>query len=319
MKKQMKVLLIFVACLILAVSSIFISNNYIVILIDQILINIIVLMGLNFVTGMMGQMNLGTAGIMAIGAYTTALLCTKLGMSPWVAMLFVIVMGIVVGVCIGYPSLRIKGIYLALTTLGFSEIVRIVITNLVDLTGGPSGIRAIPGFSLFGLEIKGAHSYLFLFLAIAFVLMMVTLYVTNSKWGRAIKAVSNNELAVEACGIKLSTVKVFAFTLCCVYASIGGALYAHLIGYISPSDFTMKVTIKYLMMLMVGGIGSTTGNVLGAILVTLLPEMLRNFDNYYWLAFSGVMLIMSILAPNGLISIGKRVVSFAKRKLKKGR
>lgn len=319
MKKQLKVLLIFVACLILAVSSIFISNNYIVILIDQILINIIVLMGLNFVTGMMGQMNLGTAGIMAIGAYTTALLCTKLGLSPWVSMLFVVVMGIVVGVCIGYPSLRIKGIYLALTTLGFSEIVRIVITNLVDLTGGPSGIRAIPGFNLFGLEIKGAHAYLYLFLAIAFVLLMVTLYVTNSKWGRAIKAVSNNELAVEACGIKLSTVKVFAFTLCCVYASIGGALYAHLIGYISPSDFTMKVTIKYLMMLMVGGIGSTSGNILGAILVTLLPEMLRNFDNYYWLAFSGVMLLMAILAPNGLISIGKRIFSFAKRKLKKGR
>ena len=130
MKKSIKVLLIFVTCIILAVLSMFISNNYIVILMDQILINIIVLMGLNFVTGMMGQMNLGTAGIMALGAYTTALLCTKLGLSPWVAMLFVIVMGIVVGVCIGYPSLRIKGIYLALTTLGFSEIVRIVITNL---------------------------------------------------------------------------------------------------------------------------------------------------------------------------------------------
>ena len=168
MKKQLKVLLIFAACAILAATSVFINNNYIVILIDQILINIIVLMGLNFVTGMIGQMNLGTAGIMAIGAYTTALLCTKLGMSPWVAMLFVIVMGILVGICIGYPSLRIKGIYLALTTLGFSEIVRIVITNLVDLTGGPSGIRAIPGLILRALN-QGCTRVSFPFLPSAFV------------------------------------------------------------------------------------------------------------------------------------------------------
>ena len=125
-------------------------------------------------------------------------------MSSWLSLLFVILMGIAIGIIIGYPSLRIKGIYLALTTLGFSEIVRILVTNLMDLTGGPSGVRAIPGFTFFGLQINSAHSYLFLFMAILFVLLVLTVYITNSKWGRAIKAVANNELAVEACGIRLS-------------------------------------------------------------------------------------------------------------------
>ena len=230
------------------------------------------------------------------------------------SLLFVILMGIAIGIIIGYPSLRIKGIYLALTTLGFSEIVRILVTNLMDLTGGPSGVRAIPGFTFFGLQINSAHSYLFLFMAILFVLLVLTVYITNSKWGRAIKAVANNELAVEACGIRLSTVKVFAFTLCCVYGCIGGALYAHLIGYISPSDFSMKLTIKYLMMLMVGGIGSTGGNVLGAVLVTLLPELLRKFDNYYWLIFSAFMLIMAIFNPYGLLEIVQKITRYFRDK-----
>ena len=244
--KKYKVLWIFLTCAALALASLLVQNNYLIILADQIIISIIVLMGLNFVTGMMGQMNLGTAGIMALGAYTSALLCTKLSMSSWLSLLFVILMGIAIGIIIGYPSLRIKGIYLALTTLGFSEIVRILVTNLMDLTGGPSGVRAIPGFTFFGLQINSAHSYLFLFMAILFVLLVLTVYITNSKWGRAIKAVANNELAVEACGIRLSTVKVFAFTLCCVYGCIGGALYAHLIGYISPSDFSMTVSYTHL-------------------------------------------------------------------------
>ena len=312
--KKYKVFWIFLTCAALALASLLVQNNYLIILADQIIISIIVLMGLNFVTSMMGQMNLGTAGIMALGAYTSALLCTKLSMSSWLSLLFVILMGIAIGIIIGYPSLRIKGIYLALTTLGFSEIVRILVTNLMDLTGGPSGVRAIPGFTFFGLQINSAHSYLFLFMAILFVLLVLTVYITNSKWGRAIKAVANNELAVEACGICLSTVKVFAFTLCCVYGCIGGALYAHLIGYISPSDFSMKLTIKYLMMLMVGGIGSTGGNVLGAVLVTLLPELLRKFDNYYWLIFSAFMLIMAIFNPYGLLEIVRKITRYFRDK-----
>jgi len=284
----------------------FIENNYLIILFDQSFISIIVLIGLNFITGLMGQMNLGTAGIMALGAYTSALLTTKLSMSPWLALVFVILLGLLLGVGLGYPSLRIKGIYLALTTLGFSEIIRIVINNLVNVTGGPTGVRNIPGFNFFGYDIKTARSYYYFLFLITIFLTFVALRIINSKWGRAIKAVRDNELAVEACGIKLSTIKIFAFTLCCIYGCIGGAMYGHLIGYINPTDFAFDTSIRYLMMLMIGGIGSIPGNILGAFIVNMLPEVLRFLGNLYWLVFSIIVLISSVLLPEGLISVIKR-------------
>lgn len=308
MKKRNKVILLVILCAALVILPLFIDNNYIIILFDQTLISVVVLMGLNFVTGLMGQMNLGTAGIMAMGAYTSALLCTKLSMSPWLAMVFVILMGCILGVSLGYPSLRIKGIYLSLTTLGFSEIIRIVINNLVDFTGGPTGVRNIPDFNLFGFVIHDARHYYYLLLMFVIVLMLFANAIIQSKWGRAMMAIKDADLAVEACGIKLSSVKIFAFTLCCIYGCIGGALYGHLIGYISPTDFTMDTTVRYLMMLMIGGIGSLGGNMLGAIIINMLPEALRFLDTYYWLVFSIVVLISSILIPNGLVSVLKKRV-----------
>lgn len=303
MKRLSGVLLMALLLAALIILPILINSTYIIIVLGQTLISIVVLMGLNFITGLMGQMNLGTAGIMALGAYTSALLCTRLSMSPWLAMLFVILMGCLLGVGLGYPSLRIKGIYLALTTLGFSEIIRLVLNNLIDLTGGPTGVRNIPDFNLFGYEISGARPYYYLLLAFVVVLMLIAMRVIKSKWGRAIKAIKDSDMAVEACGIKLSSVKIFAFTLCCIYGCIGGALYAHFIGYISPADFTTDTSIRYLMMLMIGGIGSTAGNVIGAIIVNILPEMLRFLDSYYWLVFSIVVLICSVVIPNGLVSV----------------
>ena len=308
MKKKINLILLAVLCLALVILPMFVNNNYIIILFDQTLISIVVLMGLNFVTGLMGQMNLGTAGIMALGAYTSALMCTKLSLSPWLAMIFVVLMGCILGVGLGYPSLRIKGIYLSLTTLGFSEIIRIVINNLVDLTGGPTGVRNIPDFNFFGFAITSARHYYYLLLAFVVILMLFANAIIQSKWGRAIKAIKDADLAVEACGIKLSTVKIFAFTLCCIYGCIGGALYGHLIGYISPTDFTMDTTVRYLMMLMIGGIGSLSGNVLGAIIINMLPEALRFLDTYYWLVFSIIVLVSSILIPNGLISVLRKLL-----------
>lgn len=305
MKLQYRLLLLGVCAATLLGLPLIFTNAYVIILLDQTLISIIVLMGLNFITGLMGQMNLGTAGIMAMGAYTSALLCTKVGMSPWLAMVFVIMMGCLLGIGLGYPSLRIKGIYLALTTLGFSEIIRIVINNLVDLTGGPTGVRSIPGFNLFGFAIQGPRPFYYLLLVMTAILLAIALRIISSKWGRAIKAIKDNDLAVEACGVKLAHIKVFAFTLCCIYGCIGGALYGHLIGYISPTDFSIDTTIRYLMMLMIGGIGSTAGNILGAVIVNILPEMLRFLGNSYWIIFSIIILVFSVVLPNGLISLLK--------------
>ena len=206
-------------------------------LMNQCLINIIVVTGLNFITGLTGQMNMGTAGIFSLGAYTSALLSTKLNVSPWLGLLAAIVMGCLIGVCLGYPSLRLKGVYLSLTTIGFSEVVRIFITNLDDLTGGAVGVTRIPAFSLFGFTFKDNVSNYYLSLAITVVLLLLAWRLVHSKWGRAFKAIKDNPEAMESAGVNIASLKIMAFTLAAIYGCIGGALYAHFIRYINPAGF----------------------------------------------------------------------------------
>jgi len=304
LKRKISLITVLVLLIIFLMIPVFVKQTYFIILFDNVFISIIVLIGLNFLSGLMGEINLGTAGIMAMGAYTSALLCTRLHMSPWLGLVGAIVMGLLIGICLGYPSLRMKGIYLALTTLGFAEIVTIIINNL-KVTGGTTGIRNIPAVSIFGHELSAAQDFYYFILVCVIIILLITYKIINSKWGRVIKAIKDNDVAVEACGIKTANIKIKVFTLCSIYGCIGGALYSQLNGYICPSDFTLNSSITYLMMLMLGGIGSVPGNIIGAFVITMLPEYLRFLQNYYWLTFSVIILIFSVLLPNGLISLFK--------------
>ena len=297
-----------------------VTNTFYRMLFCQALINIVVVIGLNFITGLTGQMNLGTAGIFALGAYTSGLLTTRLQISPWLALIAAIVMGLIIGVVLGWPSLRIKGIYLALTTLGFGEIIRLLLTNVAGVTGGTQGVLNIPPYTLFGIKFDNALSSYYLLLVFVIILTIIAVKIIKSKWGRALKAINDNEQAVESCGINIAEIKIKAFLLCTVYGCIAGALYAHLMAYINPADFTFDFTIKYLMMLMLGGIGSIPGNIIGAIIVTILPEMLRFMQNYYWLIFSVILLVIVIVLPKGIVSLfheipGLKKLSIARRKM----
>lgn len=306
MKQNKKALIMALAALAAAaILPLFISNNYHLNLMIQVLINIIIVVGLNFITGLTGQMNLGTAGIFSMGAYTSSLLATKLGVNPWICLVAAIIMGLLIGMGLGYPSLRVSGVYLALTTIGFSEIVRILMTNLTDLTGGALGVTGIPGFSLFGFRFQTNTQIYYLYLVIAAFLIFNAYRIVNSKWGRAFLAVKDNPDAVEAGGVNIASIKIMAFTLAAVYATIAGSLYAHYIGFINPSAYNLEFSINYVVMLVIGGIGSVPGNVLGAILVTLIPELLRFMENYYWLVFSIITLLFVIFLPNGMVSLFK--------------
>lgn len=279
------------------------TKRYYTNLMNQCLINIVVVTGLNFITGLTGQMNLGTAGIFSLGAYTSALLSTKLGASPWVGVLGAILMGMLIGITLGYPSLRLKGVYLSLTTIGFSEMVRIFITNLDDLTGGAVGVTQIPPFSLFGMEIRSNVSVYYLYLAITVILVLLAWRLVRSKWGRAFKAIKDNPEAMEASGVNIATLKIMAFTLAAVYGCIGGAMYAHFVRYINSATYTMDFSINYVIMLVIGGLGTVPGGVLGAILVTLTPELLRFLQNYYWFIYSIITLLFVVFLPNGIVSV----------------
>ena len=295
MKKNKSAMIIALAAIALAaVLPMFITNNYHLNLMIQVLINIIIVVGLNFITGLTGQMNLGTAGIFSMGAYTSSLLATKLGLNPWICLVAAVGMGCLIGMGLGYPSQRVSGVYLALTTIGFSEIVRILMTNLTGLTGGALGVTGIPTFSIFGFKFQSNKEIYYLYLVIAVLLIFNAYRIVNSKWGRSFLAVKDNPDAVEA-----------------------GSLYSHYVGFINPSAYNLEFSINYVVMLVIGGIGSVPGNVLGAILVTLVPEFLRFMENYYWLVFSIITLLFVIFLPNGIVSLF-RVKKTAEKAVKGG-
>lgn len=284
-----------------------VTGEYNIMLFDQVMIYTVIVLGLNFITGLTGQTNLGVAGVFAVGAYTSALLNTRFGVSPWLGLAAALASGLLVGAILGYPSLRIKGKYLALTTIGFGEIVRLMLNNMTTVTGGPQGVAAIQPFNFFGLRIKTEREFYYLLLVFTIFAVIIASRLIHSKWGRAFKAIRDNEQAVESCGISLSEVKVKAFITSTAFASVAGAFYAHLIGYINPGNFTIDLSVKFLMMLILGGIGTVPGCIIGSIVITLLPEYLRFLQDYYWLIFSAIVFVFILKWPNGVVSIFRRL------------
>lgn len=303
---------------ILALVPVCISNNYHITILNQMVINMIVVFGLNFITGLTGQMNLGTAGIYALGAYTSALLSRNFGLSPWLTMIAALVMGFLIGRGLGYPSLKMKGVYLSLTTLAFSEIIRILATNLMDITGGTQGIKNIPRFKILVWELDTNTKYFYFVWVMAVLLCILSIRIAHSKWGREFKAVKDNPEAIESLGLDIKKIKIRAFTLAAMYGALGGALYAHFNQFVTSLSFTTDLSISYVIMLMIGGIGNILGNMLGAVVITLLPEMLRFLGDYYQITFCILVLLCAVFLPNGLVSIPGRIKMMVKEKGKAG-
>ncbi len=279
-----------------------VSNTYVQSVMNMLLYNIVLVLGLNFITGLTGQMNLATAGMLAMGAYTYGILTTRAGWYPWMALVALFAVGLALGQILGYPSLRLKGFFLSLTTIGFSEVVRLLAANLADFTGGTMGLSNIPHLPFF-FAFKDKNSYFYLNIIFTVVMTVIAVRIVYSKWGRAYKAIRDNYEAAEASGINISKLKIQAFTLASIYAAVAGAMYAGYNTYLNPTGFSIMYSQNYIAMLMLGGIGSVPGNILGAVIVTVLPEMLREFNDYYWVVFCTVCLVMAILVPDGIWSL----------------
>lgn len=279
----------------------FISNDYYILIFNRIFINAIVVLGLNFITGLTGQMNLGMAGIFALGAYSSALVSRNLNTSPWIGMIAAILIGLIIGRTLGYPSLRVKGVYLSLTTIGFAEVVRMLISNLTNFTGGTQGIRNIKPYRIFGFEFNTQIRMYYLFFICLVIALFIAWRIVNSKWGRVFKSLRDNVEAVEMSGVNIAEIKIKAFTACAIYGSIAGALYAHFMGYINPSTFSIDFSTNFVIMLVIGGLGSVFGNIIGAAIVTVLPELLKFLGDYYLITFSVIVLIGAIFFPRGWV------------------
>ena len=269
-------------------------------------INIVLAVSLNLVNGFTGQFSIGHAGFMAVGAYTSAMFTLKLGAglaASWaflpspVAQGLVLLMALVAGGLlaavagwiVGLPSLRLRGDYLAIVTLGFGEIIRVLILN-IDAIGAARGLPGIPQYSTF-----------FWVFGTAVLVIVVARRIATSTHGRALFAIRDDEVAAEALGVDTTRYKVLAFVLGAFFAGVAGGLFAHFLSYLNPSSFTFLKSIEVIAMVVLGGMGSITGSVLAAIVLTLLPEVLRSVKELRMVIYSLMLIVLMITRPQGLM------------------
>ncbi len=254
-------------------------------------INIMLVVSLNLINGFTGQFSLGHASFLAIGAYLSAALTVFLGMNFYLALIISGLASGFVGILIGLPALRLRGDYLAIATLGFGEIIRVVILN-IPAVGGPRGFTGIPRYTTFGL------TYI---LAVVTVLGIKNF--VNSAHGRACVSIREDEIAAGSLGINIIYYKVAAFAIGAMVAGVAGALFSHYMQYISPgtNQIGFLRSIDILIMVVLGGLGSLTGSVVSAILLTLLPELLRGFAQYRMIVYSIILIVMMLFMPSGLL------------------
>ena len=277
-------------------------NSYIIRVMIMIGIYAILALGLNIITGYTGLLSLGNAGFYAIGAYTSALLATRFGFPFITAMLSGAAMAGFSGLLLGLPTLRLSGTYLAIATLGFGEIVRMVLLNWDSVTNGPMGILKIPRPVLFGVELgikNGGLYYLILFLlllVIAFCYLII-----HSKIGRAFVSIREDELAATLMGINTTRYKVLAFVLSAFISGISGSFYAHMVRYIDPNTFVFDTSIMIISIVILGGMGTLRGMILGAAILIAFPEFLRFFAEYRFIVYGLVLVFMMRYRSQGIL------------------
>lgn len=277
------------------------DNKYILHI--AILVGIYLILGvtLNVVTGITGELDLGHAAFFGIGAYVSSLITIKLFSSFWVGLICAFFVSLLFGILLGIPSLRIRGDYLAIVTLGFNEIVRYVLLNWQNVTNGPMGVHRIPVPTIFGVKLNSKQFFFYLIYLFVIITVTVISRLSRSRFGRSLVAIREDEIAAIAMGINTGYYKISAFAITAAFAGIAGSLFAHYMSFISPMNFTTGESILILCMVVLGGKGSIIGSILGVIILTLLPEILRSIAMYRMLFYGLILIVMMIFKPNGLI------------------
>ena len=275
-------------------------NDYHRFLLDLILINIILAVGLNIVKGFAGQVTVGHIALMAIGAYTSAILATNFGFPFWLALPSAVLVTALAGAIVGIPSFRLEGAYLALATLGLAESVRIFI-SANDYLGASIGISDIPPPDLFGFRLDTHLSYYYVVMPLALAGVYFSFCILRSNMGRAFKALREDPLAAAAAGINVQKYKTLAFVLSAVYAGCAGSLAAHMTpGFIHPNSYMLAEMVTLLLMVILGGIGHIWGGIIGAIVVTIIYDLTRDYYTYQMLVFGMVIVLTVMYMPTGI-------------------
>lgn len=289
-----------VACVVLAPVPLLVNNGYTQFVVNVMMINIILAVGLNIVKGFAGQVTVGHVALMAIGAYTSAVVSVKFGFPFWFALPTAMLVTACAGILVGIPALRLEGAYLALATLGLAESVRIFISG-TEYLGAAVGFENIPPPYIGNYSLGNHYSYYFIVMPVALLGLYFSFSILSSDIGRAFKSVREDPLAAAASGVNVPKYKVVAFLISALYAGCAGSLMAHMSpGFLHPNNYTIEAMVTLLLMVIAGGIGHIWGGVIGAIVVTIVDDLSREFYTTRMLIFGMVIVLVVIFMPRGI-------------------
>lgn len=309
-----KLILILVLSIIILILPFIFKTNYMVGILCRILMYITLAGSLNIINGYSGQTCIGQAGFFCIGTYCEAILSTKFGISFWILLPISGILTSLIGLLISLPTLKMKGMYLSIVTLGFSEIVRLIALNWESVTGGPLGIKAIPLPYFLGFQIKSVKSFYYVFLIIAILFIFFTYRIINSRVGRAWISIREDQLASKSLGVETSRYKAINFMYGAFWAGIIGAVYAPYVRYIDSTFFTLDEGFNILSMVIIGGQGTLIGPIVGSTIVNLLTELLRPIGQWRLVAYALLIIFMMWWRPQGLVGNSDSILSGNKKR-----
>ena len=280
----------------------FVLGKYGIYVASDMCITAVIAQGQNFVTGVAGQPSISQAAFAAIGAYGATLLATRLGVPQWLGIPVAALLAASVGYLMGLPALRVSGPYLALVTIGFTAIFQTMLIHWTDLTNGPVGL-SVPPLKVFGVSLTSARDLYFVILVVTLAMFLVAGNILRSRVGRAFQALRQSETAGQVLGVNPLHYKTLAFSLAAFYGAMGGGLQGQLNTFLSPETFGISDSIFYLTVVVVGGMGSVPGSVIGAVILTLLPEVLGGLKDYQALAYGVLLLGFCVFVPGGLAGL----------------
>lgn len=285
-----------------------VRDNYWMRLLNISLVFVVLTMAFNFTLGYTGQLSLGHVGFFALGAYTVGLTTTGGILTFWPALFAAILLNALIAVLLGIPTLKLKTHYLALATVSFNEIVRLVLTNWKAVTRGTDGVLNIPPPMVLGHAIRGEVLWFYFALAVTLVLVGLKWRIAHSRYGEAFAAIKQSEIAAEAMGVDTVRLKIFALVMSAVYSAVAGGVYASLSTFISPEFFSIDILISTLAMLLIGGAGTVLGPVIGGVFLTFLPELLRDIQQYYMIAYGVGIVGLIVFLPYGIVGLLDRLL-----------
>ena len=277
-------------------------------------IHTIIVVGFCLLMGYAGQVSLGHAALFGLGAYSSGVLTVKFGFNPWVAFGAGIFIVACIAWIIGIPSLRLKGHYLAMATLGFGIIIQIILTQWRSLTEGTSGLVDIPGISIGGLKFNTDFKYYYFVWVFAVAAILLSLNIVQSRVGRALKALNKKETGAEAMGVNIEKYKIQIFVISSIYASVAGTLYTHYVNFLSPEGFSFTFSVLILVMAVFGGLTNIWGAVVGALSLTILPEFLRAYKDYDIIIYGVILILVMMFMPNGITGLVQSAVRWIRAK-----